>query len=187
VASVAAAPVADSAAAPAVAARGDRQARADPGDALHGRGNVWSAGLRAFARRPLQGYGAGAFGDATLELQHPAITAYAHDLPLELGVELGVLGTALGLALYLIVARACWRARSVAGAWPLIVPAAAFLVANLVDWSWHIAGMGAIWVVSAAALVVAGREVLVGGRAGVTHSDTVPPPKATGPQQKGRE
>jgi O-antigen ligase len=156
IACAAVSPVADSAAATnrAAFAHGERRARADPGDVLHGRGNIWSAGVRAFARRPLQGYGAAAFGDATLELQHPAITGYAHDLPLELGVELGLLGAALGLALYVVVARACWRARAIADAWPLLVPAAAFLVANLVDWPWHIAGIGAVWAAAAGALVV---------------------------------
>lgn len=160
-------PVADSSAATrsVAVAGGDRHARADPGDALHGRGNIWGAGLRAFARRPLQGYGAAAFGDATLELQHPAITGYAHDLPLELGVELGVLGALLGLALYVIVGRVCWRARAMADAWPLLVPAAAFLLANLVDWPWHIAGIGAVWAAAAAVLVVT-----------AARSDTVAPP-----------
>jgi hypothetical protein len=37
------------------------------------------------------------------------------------------------------------------------VPALAFLVANLVDWPWHVAGMGAIWSTAAAALIAAGR------------------------------
>jgi hypothetical protein len=162
------APVVDSAAATnSPIAHGERHARADPNDALHGRGNIWGAGLRAFGRRPLQGYGAAAFGDATLELQHPAVTGYAHDLPLEVGVELGLLGAALGLALYVVVGRACWRARRISDAWPLIVPAAAFLLANLVDWPWHIAGSGAVWVATAAALVAAA------GR-----SDTVAPSPA---------
>jgi hypothetical protein len=143
---------------------GARKARANPDDVLHGRGNIWSAGVTAFARRPLQGYGAAAFGDATRDLQNPVITSYAHDLPLELAVELGVVGLALAVALYALVVRAWWRVRSVTHAWMLAVPAVAFLLANLVDWPWHIAGMGAVWAAASAALIAG--------------SDTVAPPGA---------
>jgi O-antigen ligase len=154
-AAVAVTPPAGSAA--AAAPPGSRVARADPSDVLHGRGNIWRAGARAFARRPLQGYGAAGFGAATLDLQDPVITSYAHDMPLELAVELGVLGLALAAAIYALVARAWWRVRGVAETWVLAVPALAFLLANLVDWPWHIAGMGAVWAAASAALIASDR------------------------------
>jgi hypothetical protein len=133
-------------------------------DVLHGRGQIWSAGIRAFGRRPLQGYGAGSFLAATADLQRPVITSYAHDLPLELGVELGVAGALLGLSLYLIAARAWWRARNAAGVSLLVVPALAFLTANLVDWPWHVGGIGAVWAAATAALIAAGAGITPGRR-----------------------
>jgi O-antigen ligase len=138
-------------------------------DVLHGRGQIWAAGVRAFVRRPLQGHGAGSFLAATADLQRPVITSYAHDLPLELGVELGVAGALLGLALYVLTARAWWRARGVAGAPLLAVPALAFLAANLVDWPWHVGGIGAVWAAATGALIAAG----AGDRS--RRSDTVAP------------
>lgn len=122
-------------------------------DLLHGRGALWQASLTAFGRRPLAGHGAGAVLTATLDLQSRPLTVYVHDLPLELAVELGLLGALLAIALYLVVARGCWRARRRTDAWLLAVPALAFLLANLVDWSWHIAGLGAPWAAGAAVLL----------------------------------
>jgi O-antigen ligase len=122
-------------------------------DALHGRGDIWRAGLEAFGQRPLQGHGAASFLPATLDLQQRRLTAYGHNLPLELGVELGLAGVLLGLSLYLVVLRACWRARSTRDAWLLAVPCVAFLVANMVDWPWHIAGLGAVWAAATGALM----------------------------------
>jgi O-antigen ligase len=104
------------------AAAHKHRARPISNDLLHGRRAIWSASLRAIRERPLQGHGAGGFLTATAHLQDAAITSYAHDLPLEAGVELGLAGGLLVLALYLIVARALWRGRAVAGAWVVAVP-----------------------------------------------------------------
>jgi O-antigen ligase len=131
-------------------------------DVLHGRGQIWAAGVRAFERRPLQGYGAGSFLAATADLQRPVVTSYGHDLPLELGVELGVAGALLGLALYVLTARAWWRARHAAGVWLVVVPALAFLTANLVDWPWHVGGIGAVWAAVTASLIAAGSGIAPG-------------------------
>jgi hypothetical protein len=128
-----------------------------PGDHfLHGRRDIWSAGVEAFGRRPLEGHGAASFLSATLRLQHRPATTYAHALPLELAVELGMAGLLLAIGLYLIPIRACWRARRSGDAWLLIIPVLAFLAANLVDWPWHIAGVGAVWAATAGALIGAG-------------------------------
>jgi O-antigen ligase len=77
---------------------------------------------------------------------------FAHDLPLELGAELGLAGFALAIALYVAVGQALWRARRTRAALLLGPAAAAFLVAGLVDWPWHLAGSGAIWALSVGAL-----------------------------------
>jgi hypothetical protein len=46
-----------------------------------------------------------------------------------------------------------WRIRNDPRAW-LVAPAvAAFLLANLVDWPWHLAGLGAVWAAALGACV----------------------------------
>ncbi len=116
----------------------------------HGRTWMWSASYRTFLERPLQGSGAGSFLPATLERQpgHGRLTRFAHDLPLELAVEVGILGLLLGIALYAAAGRALWRARGSPALWLLGPAVAAFLVSNLVDWPWHLAGAGAVFAVA---------------------------------------
>ncbi len=69
-------------------------------DLLHGRAHEWEAALQTWLDRPLLGAGAGSYYEASLPYQGSAATLYAHDLPLELAAELGVLGLLLGVALY---------------------------------------------------------------------------------------
>jgi hypothetical protein len=126
-------------------------------DVLHGRGALWNAGVQAFEQRPLQGHGADGFLTATEDLQRRPVTSYAHDLPLEFAVELGLAGALLAIGLYVFALRAVWRARRTAAAWALGVTTIAYLVANLVDWQWHIAGVGAAWAAATGALIAAAR------------------------------
>jgi O-antigen ligase len=108
--------------------------------------------VKAFADRPAHGAGADAFLTASARYQGGATIAFAHDLPLEAAVELGVGGLLLVLALYAAAAGLLWRRRHSARV-RLFGPAVgAFLVANLVDWPWHLAGAGAIWALAAGAL-----------------------------------
>jgi O-antigen ligase/polysaccharide polymerase Wzy-like membrane protein len=112
----------------------------------HGRTWMWSAAYHSAVQRPLYGFGAGSFFEATVSRQpgHGRVTRFAHDLPLEMGVESGIAGVLLALALYAAVGRALWRARGSPALWLLGPAAAAFLLANLVDWPWHLAGVGAL-------------------------------------------
>jgi O-antigen ligase len=119
---------------------------------LHGRASTWRAAVETFADRPLAGAGADAFLAGSARHQGGQTVVFAHDLPLELAAELGVAGLALALALYGVVGRALWRARGTRAAVLLGPAAAAFLVAGLVDWPWHLAGSGAIWAVAVGAL-----------------------------------
>jgi O-antigen ligase len=123
------------------------------GGFLHGRASTWQAALDTFADRPLIGTGADAFLAGSARHQGGQTIAFAHNLPLELAAELGVVGLALAIALYAAAGRAIWRARATSAGRLLGPGAAAFLVASLVDWPWHLAGSGAVWALCVGALI----------------------------------
>jgi hypothetical protein len=122
------------------------------GDFLHGRGREWSAALQTWSDHPLLGAGAGAYYTASLSHQGSAPTRYAHDLPVELAAELGVIGLLLGIVLYASAAQLVSRAINTPGLWLLAPCVVVFLASNLVDWTWHLAGLTALWAAAAGAL-----------------------------------
>jgi hypothetical protein len=134
---------------------------------LHGRDSTWGAALDTFQDRPLAGAGADAFLAGSAQHQGGQTILFAHSLPLELAAELGIAGLALALALYATTARMIWRARKTSAGLLLGPAAAAFLVASLVDWPWHLAGAGAAWAIAAGGLAEAG-----------TRSETRLPPRS---------
>lgn len=113
----------------------------------HGRTKIWRAAALTVADRPVVGAGADSFLQASIRHQGRHRTRYAHNLPLELAAELGVLGAMLAGALYLGTARELRRAAPGPQAFVVVPFAGLFLVANLLDWEWHQAGVGAIWAV----------------------------------------
>jgi O-antigen ligase len=123
------------------------------GGFLHGRESTWHAALDTFADHPLRGTGADAFLAGSARHQDGQTILFAHNLPLELGAELGIAGFVLAIALYAATGRAIWRARTTAAGRLLGPGAAAFLVASLVDWPWHLAGSGAVWALCVGALI----------------------------------
>jgi O-antigen ligase len=122
------------------------------GDASHGRVGIWRAAAATASDRPLQGYGSGTFLAASRrhQLEHrPRPTRFAHNLALEAWVELGLLGLVLVVAFYGAAAAAVVRAvRTNPHAWLLVPYAAAFPLANLLDWPWHLLGAGVLWAVA---------------------------------------
>ena len=128
------------------------------GGLTHGRLGLWSAAAKTSAERPILGAGAGAFLVASRENQGDSPVRFAHNLPLEVAVELGIAGA---LALTLLVAgvgRALWRARRSASLWLFGPAVLAFLAANLVDWPWQLAGVGAIFGIGLGGLIAAGDD-----------------------------
>jgi hypothetical protein len=119
----------------------------------HGRGRQWHAALDTWLDRPVAGAGAGAYYQASLQHQGESPSLFAHNLPLELAAELGIGGLMLGLGLYAAAAVAMIRARGTKALWLFGPAVAAFLIANLVDWPWHLAGLGAIWATAVGALI----------------------------------
>ena len=133
----------------------------DDRDASHGRTDIWRAGVDTGAERPLQGFGAGTFLTASRERQleyRPRPTLFAHNLPLEAWVELGLLGIFAVLAWYAAVAQLVLRAVRAAAtapeaAWLLAPAVVAFPISNLLDWPWELLGAGALWAVAAGGLI----------------------------------
>lgn len=128
-----------------------------PGDGpasgfLHGREDTWEAAVDTFLDRPLHGTGADAFLAGSARHQGGAAIVFAHDLPLELAAELGVAGLLLALGLYAATAELAWAARATRAAWLFGPAALGFLLANLLDWPWHLAGVGAMWALACGAL-----------------------------------
>jgi O-antigen ligase len=127
------------------------------GDASHGRVGIWRAAVATAADRPLEGTGSGTFLAASRahQLEHrPRPTRFAHNLPLEAWVELGIAGLALVLAWYVTVGGAVVRAvRSNPYAYLLVPIVAAYPLANLLDWPWHLLGAGMLWAVATGGII----------------------------------
>jgi len=136
---------APAAVAAAVASPGPQSRPARASDFWHGRLHLWAAALETAADRPVTGSGADSFLAASASHQQSGPVRFAHDLPLELTVELGIGGALLALALYATVAREVWLARRGRAFWLLGPAAVAFPLAGLIDWPWHLAGCGAVW------------------------------------------
>ena len=137
----------------------------------HGRTGIWKAAWRTAQDRPVFGHGLESFAVASRRQQlreRDVPVQYAHNLPLEAWVELGLVGAALVLALYAAVALEVLRASRTAAA--LLGPAAlGFLVANLFDWPWHLAGSAVLWAIAVGALLPPAVERFT-GRARMTPS-----------------
>lgn len=124
------------------------------GGFTHSRTDQWQAAAETALDRPLSGFGADTYGRASRSHQKVrARSRYAHNLPLEAWAELGLPGFALILALHAFAARALWRARGSPAAWLLGPAAVAFLLTNLLDWPWHLVGVGALWALAVGGLV----------------------------------
>jgi hypothetical protein len=114
-------------------------------DLLHGRLHEWDAALQTWLSRPLLGGGASSYHVASRRYQGRSFSIYAHDLPLELAAELGIAGFLLALLLYAGAVRMVLKVRREPVFWLLAPIVIAFLVSNLVDWTWHLAGLSAVW------------------------------------------
>jgi O-antigen ligase len=130
------------------------------GDASHGRVGIWKAAVATASDRPLQGFGSGTFLAASRQHQlahRPRPTRFAHNLPLEAWVELGVLGLLAVLAWYAAVGATVVRAvRRNPYAYLLVPAVAAFPLANLLDWPWHLLGAGMLWAVATGGVIATG-------------------------------
>lgn len=121
-------------------------------DVFHGRTHEWLAAIQTWLDRPILGAGADAYYLASMPHQTLDRSRYAHNLPLELAAELGIPGLLLALAIYVSTGSALYKGRARQAARLLGPLALVFLISNLVDWTWHLAGLAAIWAVAAGAV-----------------------------------
>lgn len=119
----------------------------------HGRTEVWEAALRTFADHPIAGVGGDAYLRGSRDEQGDDPVLYAHNLPLEAAAELGLAGLASVIVLCGATVALAWRRRASEAAWLFAPAAILFLAVNLHDWSWHLAGAGAVWALALGALI----------------------------------
>jgi tetratricopeptide (TPR) repeat protein len=127
-----------------------------------GRHDFWRVAVDAFEEKPLLGNGAGSYQFSWDRLRSIDLTVIdAHSLYLEMFAELGVVGGLIVLALIgglLWIGLATWRAaageRREAHA-ALFAAMLVFAIAAGFDWFWEIPGLGAVFFLSAGALVAA--------------------------------
>lgn len=115
------------------------------GGFTHGRTGLWGDAVSIAGERPVAGHGSESFLAASRSRQERPAVRFAHNLPLEFAVELGLIGLCLMLALYAVCATVAFRARGSPELWLFGPAVAGFLVTNLVDWPWHFAGAGAVF------------------------------------------
>jgi hypothetical protein len=126
------------------------------GGLAHGRSEQWRAAWSSFLDRPAIGAGADAYVTASAPHQRRALVRYAHDLPLESAAELGAAGLLVVVGLYVAVGVALWRVRRAPSAWLVAPGVAAFMLANLVDWEWHLPLSGVVWALGLGAVIALG-------------------------------
>ena len=148
---------------------------------LHGRPVLWEAAYKAALDRPVGGSGADTYGLASAPYQEGEDVLYAHNLPLELWAELGLAGAAAAIALYAAVGAALTHARRRSAFWLAGPAVAAFMLANLVDFPWHLAGAGAVWALALGVLIAAGRSSAHGPAERLADEE----PSPTGPRYHG--
>jgi O-antigen ligase len=131
----------------------------------HGRTQEWGVAAAVALDHPLTGAGADSYAQAAAaERTGGSATLFAHSLPLEAWAELGPVGLAAVVGLYVSVLALAWRIRHDRRAW-LVAPAVlAFLAFNLLDWQWHLAGAAAVWALA------------LGACLGLAGTSSAPPP-----------
>jgi hypothetical protein len=118
----------------------------------HGRPALWEAAVDAAVDRPVLGFGALTFFEASASYQEPPAVRFAHNLPLESWAEVGIAGALLAVILYAGSAALIWKRRRSPAAWLFGPAVIAFLIANLFDWPWHLPAAAAVFAIALGAL-----------------------------------
>ena len=119
-----------------------------PGDVTQSRQAYYEATIGTAKEEPIKGFGAGSYGQASIGEQLTLLssqTRFAHSIPGEMWVELGIGVLLLSLLLYVGAFLLSWRVRALSGGALLIPLVVGFLLSGLIDWSWHMTAMTALW------------------------------------------
>jgi hypothetical protein len=133
--------------------------------------NYWRVGLDAWTGDPLRGAGAGAFRVEWLRERPVAEGALeVHSLPLEMLIELGIVGLFGFVMLIGGVAFSCRRALTARApvAPGLSAAATVFLLHASIDWDWQVPAVALPALIAAGALVAAAEEPPTPARADST-------------------
>jgi O-antigen ligase len=114
---------------------------------LGGRFNIWRAGVKAFAQRPMTGYGLGSWRTAVSPWLGPD-PQVAHNAFLSVLVETGIVGLLLYLTMFVAVLLALMRLPTLERRFALVLLAT--LVVTMMPLSWD--DQKAVWFVLAALL-----------------------------------
>ncbi len=112
------------------------------GGRIGGRGKLWRAGLRAFAERPLLGYGTGAFRQAVTPMLGDAAQT-AHNSFISVMVEQGIVGLLLYVAIFVVVFRALLRLPRLERRFALVLYGTLLVAMLPLTWEDH----RAVWIV----------------------------------------
>lgn len=123
-----------------------------------GRFTIWKAGIRAFAQKPIKGYGTGAFIPAVAPW---GVDQVAHDSFLSVLVEQGLVGLLLYLGMFLAVFLAIRRQPRLERRFSLVLLAT--LGVTMLPLTWE--DNKAVWFILAALLGLARAQPGAGGRA----------------------
>ena len=125
-----------------------------------GRHELWRVALDSFASKPILGHGAGSYESQWDQHRKiPMVVKDAHSLYLESLAELGVVGGAIVLLMVggiLWCGFSAWRhgaGDSAERSAALLAAALAFSASAAFDWSWEMAGLGAIFFLAGGVLV----------------------------------
>jgi hypothetical protein len=123
--------------------------------------DYWHVGVNAFADNPIEGVGSGGF--RTVWLRERPVAGYAlevHSLPLEMAVELGLVGLG-GFFVFIgglgAAARRALRSERLAAAGP-VAAGSVFLLHATIDWDWQIPAVTLPAIILFAAVIALGER-----------------------------
>jgi O-antigen ligase len=135
----------------------------------HGRVDLWMTSLDKAAEKPFLGYGQGSFLEATVDEQESPVR-FAHNLIIESAVELGLLGALLASVVMVGSLAFSWRWRNEPTAWLFIPMVVGYCALALVDWTWYLSGVGAVWAICLGCILSPGSpKPVAGSRASSGH------------------
>lgn len=118
------------------------------GDLTQSRQAYYDVTIETAKEEPIKGFGPGSFSQASMDKQLRSLGTqirFAHTIPGEMWVELGIVGLVLSLLLYAGSLLLSWRTVLRPGGLLLIPLVLGFLASGLIDWSWHMTAMTALW------------------------------------------